>query len=101
MTGRISFQSSDSRTSPRYALMELGSFIRTERMQDSIHQYLNVTNVSERYQVSTATIWRWSREGGLPLPIKLNGTTRWRLSDLRTWEARQTDKTVNTIQPHL
>jgi predicted DNA-binding transcriptional regulator AlpA len=53
-------------------------------------QYLSDKSVAERYDTSRQTIWRWAREGDLPAPIKLsNGTTRWKLSDLQAWEAKQ------------
>ena len=51
--------------------------------------YLNVTQVAERYGVSTDTVWRWSRNGDMPKPFKLSsGATRWRLSDLIDHEAQ-------------
>ena len=50
-------------------------------------QYLSATQVAGRYNVSTDTIWRWSRNGDLPRPVKLSpGSTRWRLSDLLVHE---------------
>lgn len=100
MTGCISFQSSDSRTSPQYALMKLGHFIRTVQMQQNNNQFLNVTSVSARYQVSTTTIWRWVREGCLPNPIKFNGSTRWRVSDLNNWESQQNPIPDHYNKPH-
>ena len=54
--------------------------------------FLNVTQVAERYAVSTDTIWRWSRDGDLPKSIKLGpNVTRWRYGDLLAHE--QTLKT--------
>ena len=51
--------------------------------------YLSVAQVAERYGVSTDTVWRWSRNGDMPKPMKLSpGSTRWRLSDLIDHEAR-------------
>ena len=51
--------------------------------------YLNVAQVAERYGVSTDTVWRWSRNGDMPKPVKLSpGSTRWRLSDLIDHEGR-------------
>ena len=51
--------------------------------------YLNVAQVGERYGVSTDTVWRWSRNGDMPKPVKLSpGSTRWRLSDLIDHESR-------------
>lgn len=45
--------------------------------------YLDVSQVAERYGVSTDTIWRWSRQGDLPKPVKIGpNVTRWRLADL-------------------
>lgn len=35
--------------------------------------------------VSEKTIWTWVREGKFPRPIRLNGRTVWRLSDVNTW----------------
>jgi len=35
--------------------------------------------VAKRYSVSRATIWRWVREGLLPKPTKIAGTTRFNL----------------------
>lgn len=51
--------------------------------------YLNVAQVAERYGVSTDTVWRWSRNGDMPKPVKLSpGSTRWRLGDLIDHESR-------------
>ncbi len=51
--------------------------------------YLNASEVADRYRVSTDTIWRWSRNGDMPKPVKLSpGSTRWRLSDLSEHEAQ-------------
>ncbi|MAC48208.1 MAG: AlpA family transcriptional regulator [Oceanospirillum sp.] len=43
---------------------------------------LKDTQVAELFSVSRPTIWRWLQAGILPKPIKLAGSTRWRLSDL-------------------
>ena len=51
--------------------------------------FYKVTEVSRRYKVSPATIWRWAREGRFPQPVKLGpGTTRWREEDLQTFEKK-------------
>lgn len=51
-------------------------------------KHLSVKKVSERYETSPATIWRWVREGNFPRPVKLTpGCTRWRLTDLESWES--------------
>lgn len=51
--------------------------------------YLSDRQVSGRYSVSRATLWRWLGRG-FPKPVKLSpGCTRWRLSDIEHWEAEQ------------
>jgi prophage regulatory protein len=45
--------------------------------------YLTVVQVAGRYDVSTDTIWRWSRNGVFPKGRKIGpNATRWRLADL-------------------
>lgn len=49
--------------------------------------YLTVTQVAQRYEVSTDTIWRWARTGELPKGVKVGpNATRWRMSDLARHE---------------
>ncbi|MEX0603838.1 MAG: helix-turn-helix domain-containing protein [Marinobacter sp.] len=51
-------------------------------------QYLSDKHISERYEVSRQTVWRWVREGKFPAPLKLGpNCTRWKLSDVEAWEA--------------
>ena len=53
-------------------------------------KFLSDRQVSERYAVSRATIWRWVRDCEFPAPIKFQtGSTRWKLADLEAWEAKQ------------
>lgn len=52
-------------------------------------EYLAVRGVASRYSVSVPTVWRWAKDGQLPKPIKLNGSTRWKLADLMEWEQQQ------------
>ena len=40
------------------------------------NQYASASTLATRYDVTKATIWRWSREGKTPSPIKINGSTR-------------------------
>ena len=50
-------------------------------------QFLTDRTLAERYQVSRSTIWRWLKDTpNFPHPVKLAGSTRWRLSDLEKWE---------------
>ncbi|MEO4044334.1 AlpA family phage regulatory protein [Hoeflea sp. CAU 1731] len=50
--------------------------------------YLSVLDLCERFNVSKATIWRWTKSTpGFPQPIKLSpGTTRWRESEIQVFE---------------
>ena len=53
----------------------------------STTQYLSDKKVASRYEVGRSTVWRWLKTNpGFPSPIKLAGSTRWRLSDLEQWE---------------
>ena len=53
----------------------------------NITAFLKDTEVATRYGVSRPTIWRWTKNGNFPKPVKLGaGSTRWRASDLETWE---------------
>lgn len=52
-------------------------------------QFYSDRTLAHRYEVSRATIWRWVKEGKAPKPIKINGSTRWKLDDLLQWEAKQ------------
>jgi predicted DNA-binding transcriptional regulator AlpA len=44
--------------------------------------------VAALYGVSAPTVWRWSKAGRLPAPIKRGGVTGWRVGDLRDAMAR-------------
>lgn len=56
------------------------------------NQYVSDAALAARYSVSRNTIWRWTEKGELPTPVKLSpGCTRWRLSDVEAWEAKQAD----------
>ena len=51
--------------------------------------YLTVLQVSERYNVSTDSVWRWKRDGDLPAPVRVGpNCTRWRLSYLVEHESQ-------------
>lgn len=55
-------------------------------------RYLSVQDVARRYAISIQTVWRHTKQNpAFPKPIKiLNGTTRWRMSDILSFElARQ------------
>ena len=50
---------------------------------------LAVKRAAARYDVHKQTIWRWVQEGKFPKPVKVDGSTRWKLSDIESWEAEQ------------
>lgn len=53
-------------------------------------RYLTDNELADKYNVSRVTIWRWTRAGNLPAPIKLaENCTRWRESDVLAWEAEK------------
>lgn len=52
-----------------------------DRLPDSASVRLPV--VAALHGVSTVTVWRWSKCGRLPNPIKRGGVTSWRVGDLR------------------
>jgi len=53
----------------------------------TLQAYLAVKSMAVRYQLSVPSIWRMAREGNLPKPIKIGGSTRWSLADIEAWEA--------------
>ena len=47
-------------------------------------------DLSARYRVSRNTIWRWSKIGDMPKPVKLGpNCTRWEFSTIQDWEAEK------------
>lgn len=39
--------------------------------------------VQALFSISAPTVWRWSKSGELPAPVKVGGVTCWRVGDLR------------------
>jgi prophage regulatory protein len=60
-------------------------------------QYLSDKSLAKRFSVCRTTIWRWSREGDFPKPVKLGGATRWSLAKITAWEAQQAEGTTQPI----
>ncbi len=57
--------------------------------------YYSVKQISQRYSVAPATIWRWVSIGRFPKPHKLGpATTRWHIDDLEGFEPKCHDKSV-------
>lgn len=44
--------------------------------------------VAKMLQISTRTLWRLNSAGRLPAPVRLGGTVRWRLEEIKIWIAR-------------
>lgn len=43
---------------------------------------LTVKEVAAIIGVSVPTIWRWTRAGTIPMPVKLGGMSRWPRSEI-------------------
>lgn len=48
---------------------------------------ISAVELAELLQISTRTLWRLRSAGKLIKPIKLGGSTRWRLDEVQTWVA--------------
>lgn len=57
--------------------------------KDLLIKYLSDKDLAARYSIHRATPWRWVQNGKLPAPIKINGSTRWKVSDIEAFEAEQ------------
>lgn len=44
---------------------------------------VRLPTVQSLFGVSAPTIWRWSKVGLFPKPVKFGGVTGWRVADLR------------------
>lgn len=54
--------------------------------------YLSVGQLAERWSVGKSTIWRWCKEGDMPLPIQIGkGATRWSIGDIEVYEQSRRD----------
>lgn len=52
-------------------------------------ELLRVQAAADTLSMSVRSVWKHSRVGALPPPIRIGRCTRWRASDLRRWiEAR-------------
>ena len=53
--------------------------------------YASVADLAAHLSVSKDTIWRWTRNGDFPAPVKLSPQmTRWRWADVQAWEQSRT-----------
>ena len=44
---------------------------------------VRVPTVMELFGVSAPTVWRWTKAGQLPQPVRVMGITGWRVGELR------------------
>ena len=51
--------------------------------------FLSDKDLAARYSIHRLTPWAWVKAGKFPKSIKINGSTRWKLSDVEAWEAKQ------------
>lgn len=54
-------------------------------MQAHMH---TVRQLAELLNVSTATIWHWTKQGDFPQPVKIAGSTRWPADEFAQWLSR-------------
>lgn len=46
---------------------------------------LTITDLSDAFQVSPMTIYRWVKRGVLPAPVKVGRTSRWLEDDITAY----------------
>jgi len=70
--------------------------IKMEKLMNinaSTEGFTRVEKVAKRYDTTTKSIWRWSKQGTFPKPYKLTaGVTAWKNSELAEWEKNRTNK---------
>ena len=48
------------------------------------HQLLRVSDVAQILNLGVSSVWRLARNGQLPAPIRVGGSTRWRRADIES-----------------
>lgn len=48
--------------------------------------FMPVQEVAAHFNCGVSTVWRWSKDGVIPKPIKISGATRWRRSEIEAWQ---------------
>ena len=61
--------------------------------------FLNPHELAARWRVSTKTLERWRNDGGGPAYLKLQGRILYRMSEVESFEARQTQPASSGVQP--
>jgi len=52
-----------------------------------VPELLKSKEAAQLVNVGERTLWRWSRSGTAPAPIKIGGAVRYRRNELRAWIA--------------
>jgi predicted DNA-binding transcriptional regulator AlpA len=63
-------------------------------------RYMREPELRARYGVSSATVWRWARDGTIPPPVKVGAnTTCWIAAEVdRVDEAREAGRSVGEVK---
>ena len=63
--------------------------VAEERLDSSLGQpvFITVDQLATMLQVSSRTVWRMRSGGQVPTPVRICGSVRWRLDDVRAWIA--------------
>lgn len=49
-------------------------------------EFIRISSLTEKLNISEATIYRWQREGIMPKSVKLGPkTSAWRVADIEKW----------------
>lgn len=49
---------------------------------DGERRLFSAREVAALFQCGSTTVWRWTKEGKIPKPIRIGGLTRWKLDEL-------------------
>ena len=82
----ISVKASDLLSAGRKIKEELLEELKTERPEPQVPEdevLLSREETMEKFRISSATIWRWKKNGYL-IPVKVGSMDRYRLSDINT-----------------
>lgn len=49
-------------------------------------RYLRDTDLADRYGIHRNSVWRMAKQGRLPKPVSIGGSTRWKLTEIVAFE---------------
>ena len=87
----VSVSLEDLLTAGRKLNAEILEELKADRLEASVPDdevLLSREETMEKFKVSGATIWRWSKKGYL-VPVKVGSLTRYRLSDIKALLVRK------------